>query len=114
MNTSEFPTGELAFDKGTLLAFVDLRVYRLSAVQKVAYRLADRCTVKIGLLDIERLPLTFLFSPKIDEAAAREIVRLFFQELLDQELRERVREETAPLRALLLAQAFSKTDLIQR
>jgi His-Xaa-Ser system protein HxsD len=43
-----------------------------------------------------------------------EVVRQFFQELLDQELREQIAEETAPVRTLILAHAFSKADLIKR
>jgi His-Xaa-Ser system protein HxsD len=41
-------------------------------------------------------------------------MRSFFQELLDQELRERIAEETDAIRSLILAQAYSKTDLIRR
>jgi hypothetical protein len=36
----------------------------------------------------------------------------FCNEVLDQELRETIAEETAGIRNLLLAQAFSKTSLI--
>lgn len=100
--------------EGQLRTVVDLRLYRLTAVQKAAYRFANRCTVQLGSLEDERLSLTFLFPASVEELQARDVARLFFQELLDQELRERLREETAPIRALLLAQAFSKTDLIQR
>jgi His-Xaa-Ser system protein HxsD len=55
-----------------------------------------------------------MLAPGTSESAAMEVVRQFLQEVLDQELREQVSEETAPLRALILAQAFSKSDLIRR
>jgi hypothetical protein len=41
-------------------------------------------------------------------------MRTFFQELLDQELREQIAEEINPVRTLILAHAFSKVDLIKR
>jgi His-Xaa-Ser system protein HxsD len=106
--------GSLTFRDGSVRAEVDVRCYRLSAVQKVAYKLADRCTVILGGLDVASLPITFRFPRATNESAALDIVRLFFQELLDQELREQIAEETRPLRALILAHAFSKTDLIRR
>ncbi len=95
---------------------LDLRTNRLTAVKKAAYRLADRLTVALGTPTADApdlLPVTFLFKPRTSEATAAEAARAFYQELLDQELREQIAAETAPLRALILAHAFSKTDLIQ-
>ena len=85
-----------------------MRCYRLSAVQKVAYKLAEKCTVVLGGVDVTSLPITFLFPPATSETVALDVIRLFFQDLLDQELREQIAEETRPLRALLLAHAFQK------
>ncbi|MFO0554060.1 MAG: His-Xaa-Ser system protein HxsD [Polyangiaceae bacterium] len=102
-----------AFCDGAIYTTVDLRVYRLSAVKKAAYRLAAQCTVKLGAPEGDTLTLTLLLDRQ-DEARARSVMREFFQELLDQELREHVADETTALRTLILAQAFSKTDLIQR
>lgn len=104
----------LSFDGTTARTTIDLRIYRLAAVKKAAYRLAARCTAVLGTPEDEKLPVTFTFKPGTDEVAGREAVRLFFEELLDQDLREHVADETAPMRALILAQAFSKTDLIRR
>jgi His-Xaa-Ser system protein HxsD len=104
----------LTFQDGAIHAVVDLRAYRLAAVQKSAYRIADRCTAVLGELAGDSLPLTFLFPAGANEEAALATVKLFFQDLLDQELREKVSEETKPIRALILAQAFSRTDLVRR
>jgi His-Xaa-Ser system protein HxsD len=102
------------FRDASIRVTIDLHVYRLTAVQKAAYRCADRCTAVLGTAEGERLPITFAFRPQVPEADALEAVRLFFQELLDQELREKIGEETRAIRALILAQAFSRTDLIRR
>lgn len=103
-----------ASESGSERVTIDLRVYRLAAVKKAAYRLADRVTVVLGAPDGDDLPLTFLWKPGTAESVAVETIRAFFDEVLDQELREHVAEETAPVRALILAHAFSKTDLIRR
>ena len=93
---------------------VDMRLYRVVAVKKAAYRVADRCTIALGSPDGHLLPLTFSFRPGTGDAAAEETVRVFHQELLDEELRAVIHEETDALRALILAHTFSRTDLIER
>jgi His-Xaa-Ser system protein HxsD len=105
---------QAVYENGSLSFEVDLRVYRVSAVKKAAYRLAARCTVAIGSPDGDRLPLRLLLRSNEQEAASRESLRLFFEELMDAELREQIADETAPMRALILANAFSRTDLVGR
>lgn len=99
---------------GVVEATVSLRSYRLSAVKKAAYRVARSCTVVLGERKDESLPLSFHFREGVTEDAARASVRHFFDELLDQELREQIAEETAPLRTLIMAAAFSRVDLLRR
>jgi His-Xaa-Ser system protein HxsD len=107
-------TGRPVFRDGCVHVTIDTRCYRLSAVQKAGYRLADRCTLMLGGLAADMLPISFAFPRPVEKREALDVVRMFFQELLDQELREKIAEETGPIRALLLAHAFSKTDLIRR
>ncbi|MDC0740808.1 His-Xaa-Ser system protein HxsD [Polyangium mundeleinium] len=102
------------FRDGCIGVTVDVRAYRLSAVQKTAYRLAAKCTAIIGEVREHSLVVTLTFAPTTGEREALETARLFFQELLDQELREKVGEQTASLRALILAHAFSRTSLPPR
>jgi His-Xaa-Ser system protein HxsD len=99
---------------GCIHATVDVRVYRLVAVQKAAYKLADKCTIVLGREKDQLLPITFMFRSGATESEARQTAQIFFQEALDQELREHIAAETNPLRALILAQAFSKSDLVRR
>lgn len=102
------------FSDGAVQVILDMSVYRLAAVQKAAYRFAERCTAVLGAPDANRIPVSFVFRPGVAEQDALETVRLFFQELLDQELREQIGEETRAVRALILAQAFSRTGLIRQ
>lgn len=99
--------------EGVVDLTLDLRNYRLTAIKKTAYRLADKCTVALGSIAGDHLPLSFSFVATSTATSRDEIIRLFFQELLDQELREDLAGETAALRHLILAQAFSRTDLIR-
>lgn len=108
------PEREWRLVNGTIDLELDLRSYRLSAVKKAAYRLADRFTAVLGSPAGDRLVVSLRFPANASEASAREAVRQLFQELLDQELREHIAEETNPVRTLILAHAFSNVDLIKR
>jgi len=99
------------FRDGRVELVVDLRVYRLAAVQKAAYRLAARCTAVLGDVTESSLCVSLTFPRAVSEEHALDVARLFFQELLDQELREQIAAETAPLRNLILAYAYSRTGL---
>lgn len=113
-NGGEGPESSFAVVEGTIALMIDVRVYRLTAVKKAAYRMADRCTAVIGALADPLVPVTLRFKPGTTASSARETARLYFQELLDQELREQIADETSALRTLILAHAFSKADLLQR
>jgi His-Xaa-Ser system protein HxsD len=101
-------------DGASIRVTIDLRVHRLTAIKKAAYRVADRCTAMLQSPREHALPVLFTFKPGTSQDSARAAVRAFFQELLDQDLREEIAEETGPMRALILAHAFSKTELIRR
>jgi len=105
---------DFVFHHGRIEVKIDLRAYRLAAVQKAGYRLAERFTLVVGTEHDHQVPIALLFPPATPERVAQEGVRLFFEELLDQELRQEVGDETRPIRALIIAQAFSRTDLINR
>ncbi len=101
-------------DDGAIELKLDLRVYRLTAIKKTAYRLAERCTAVFGEITGDLTTVTLHSKTRSTEGQARETARLFFEDLLDQELREQIAQETGAIRTMILAQAFSKTDLIRR
>lgn len=85
---------------------VDLSVYRPEAVKKAAYRLGDRAVALIESDGGGRLRVSL--TPRSEKAGPAEVLRAdFLQELLDQELRESIAEQTEKVRNLLLAHAFS-------
>jgi len=114
VTTDNCQDGTYVFYDGKVTASLDLRVYRLTAVQKTAYKFAREFAAKLGPVDGDLLAATFEFPHPTTRDQTAAVMRAFFQELLDQELRERIAEETHAIRSLILAQAFSKTDLIRR
>jgi His-Xaa-Ser system protein HxsD len=105
--------GDLMVEDGAVVGRLDTRVYRLIAIKKAAHRLAAHFTVSFESVTDEHVHLVLRGKSKWTDAEADDVIKAFNQELLDQELREHVGEETASIRTLILAQAFSKTGLIR-
>lgn len=101
----------LARDGEGLCARVDLTVYSLPALLRVAHRFTDRCH-----LHIERegeAAAILRFRMKTSGADLSYLAGEFLNELLDQSLREMVQKETEPVRNLILAHALSETSLLR-
>jgi His-Xaa-Ser system protein HxsD len=103
----------IRFDGASATVEVDTTIYSVTALKKAAYRLADRCFVQIGVPEGTKLWLDFRSVRDEGESAVRGYISSFFDEALDYDLRERVSGETAQLRNLILAHAFSRTKLVQ-
>lgn len=88
---------------------LDAAVYSLEAVQKAAYRFIDRLTV---LIHQEPGKVVCGIDPIAGRVIAVEhVIDDFKRELLDQQLRLKIKTETEPARNLILAYAFSRTGL---
>jgi His-Xaa-Ser system protein HxsD len=79
------------------------------AIQRAAYRLSDR--LSIDLRSNEQVLTCMTHVETDDSDLADSIVTDFRKEVLDQVLRERIRDETEGVRNLILALAFSNTGL---
>jgi His-Xaa-Ser system protein HxsD len=79
------------------------------AIQRAAYKFSDRMSLDL-MSDDDAFRCTLAFEG--DEVAFAEVVHDFRREVLDQVLRERIRDETAAVRNTILALAFSKTSLV--
>ncbi len=88
---------------------LDSSVYLIEAVQKAAYRFIDRFAVVISN-ESGHIFLDITFDAKY-EVNADKILADFKKELLDQNLRVKIKAETEPMRNLILAYAFSKSGL---
>ena len=91
---------------------LDSHIYGLEAVQKASYRFIDRLTILIS--EHESGTIVCEIDPVAGLTAAFDVVVADFKrELLDQELRSKIKAETEPVRNLILAYAFSLSGLQQ-
>jgi His-Xaa-Ser system protein HxsD len=88
-------------------------VYDVDTVKKAAYRFIDRATADIFLRSGD-IVCVFTFTRPISDASADSFIQDFRAELLDQDLRKTIAEETRPLRNAILALAFAATKPPER
>lgn len=93
----------------TLLTF-DERAYSVEVIQKAAYRHMNSLVVGISIRDGH---IQCAIEPTIgtSDAAFGLVLQDFQKEVLDQQLRVRIKAETESVRNLILGIAFSRTGL---
>lgn len=91
---------------------LDLKIYSLEAIKKAAYRFADRTSILVKPESDHAVNVVFDFQESVDDEMIKTIISDFKNELLDQDLRLRIFEETKNVRNLILAHAFSRSSLI--
>ncbi len=84
----------------------DVRVFSLDTIKRALYRFSDKCSFDLQLKDND-------ITVKIKTNADDDLLSKIKNEVLDQDLRDTLFKETANIRALILANAFSNTGLIQ-
>jgi His-Xaa-Ser system protein HxsD len=89
----------------------DSAVFSLDGVKAACYRFLDRFTSDIEFCG-GKIVCHLAFDDKVSEAAVKAQVDSLKKEVLDQDLRLKLKAETEPIRNLILAHAFSKTGLI--
>ena len=87
-------------------------VYPLDVLKKAAYRFIDSFSIDFIPKD-NQIYCTLNFNEKLTDKQCEYYLDQFKKEVLDQDLREKIKKETEPIRNLVLAQAFSKTNLIE-
>jgi His-Xaa-Ser system protein HxsD len=91
---------------------IDATVYSLDAIKKTAYKFADRASVIIKSTG-QTISVTFNFVGEHAKGDPNQVLSDFCNELLDQDLRDVVKKETAALRNVLIAHAFSRSSLAE-
>ena len=89
----------------------DSRVLSLTAIKKAAYTYLNSFACDISVQE-NTIRCVLGFTTSINEETCAQIVDDFKKEVLDQDLRERLKEETESVRNLILAHAFSRTGII--
>ena len=87
---------------------LDASAYCLEAVQKSAYRYIDKLTIQISCNENN---IHCYIAMNNNEEIDHKVINAFKRELLDQQLRVVIKQETEAQRNLILAYAFSKTGL---
>ena len=90
---------------------LDIRVYDLDTIKKAAYKFIDQFSIEISLAENDVI-CTFSFTHAKSEESIQYYISEFNKELLDQDLRQKIKLETEGIRNLILAHAFSKTSLV--
>lgn len=90
--------------------FYDKEIVDIVILEKSAYRLAQNITVDFSLS--ENQIICDIFPSLNSDWSVEQCVELFKKEVLDYQLRAKIQAKTENIRNLILATAFSKTELI--
>ncbi len=90
----------------------DSAVYSMDAVKAACYKFVDRFSPDIEF-DHGKIVCRLQFDDKLARSTAESYIENLKKEVLDQDLRLKLKTETEPIRNLILAHAFSKTGLIR-
>jgi His-Xaa-Ser system protein HxsD len=85
-------------------------VFSLDVIKKAAYPFTDKASFDFRTTD-SSIEVSLSFVPSISQPAAAALLADFKSEVLDQDLRQKISEETAPMRNAILGYAFSRTNL---
>jgi len=96
--------------KSTVVTF-DSKVFPLMPIKKAAYKYLRAFAADITV-QAEQINCQLTFSSPVTEEERIRLVEDFKKEVLDQDLRERLKLETEAVRNVILAHAFSKTGLV--
>lgn len=99
-------------EDGTVTVLFDLQAYSIFAVKKAVYKFAADCSAILNKSEENTIEVHLSFPDELDKTAQKSIVRALCNEVIDQDLREQIFQETEATRNLILAQAFSKTNLL--
>ncbi|WP_172981018.1 His-Xaa-Ser system protein HxsD [Thiomonas sp. Bio17B3] len=87
----------------------DAKLYEAESIQKAAYRFIDRLAAQIALVNSQIICELRSDKPLSQDQADR-LRQDFNKEVLDQQLRLRIKRETEQERNLILSLAFSRTE----
>ena len=91
---------------------VDLKLYSIDTVKKVCYKFSDRYFSDLILKTDNQAVVQFRVPDTITKESFAALKADFAQELIDQDLRNKIFNETRVTRNLILTNAFSNTKLI--
>jgi His-Xaa-Ser system protein HxsD len=101
----------MRFSDGALQLALSSEIYSVDAILRTCYWLTDRCYVHLSKTTDSQV-LTTLIAKGGQEMETNAVAWQFLNELLDNQLRVSLQRETASIREMIVAQAFSDVDVI--
>jgi His-Xaa-Ser system protein HxsD len=92
---------------------VNTSVYTTHALFRVCYLFTDTCYIFLSH-DLDSSVIKVRFTGKSSDTNLTAIAGEFSNELINQEVRLNVANETKQIRELIVAQAFAEADLLER
>jgi His-Xaa-Ser system protein HxsD len=86
-------------------------VFALDVIKKAAYPFTDRASFEFRASD-DKIEVDLNFAPAVTSRTAAGLLADFKNEVLEQDLRRSIAEETAPMRNAILGYALSRTGLL--
>lgn len=99
-------------ESGHIDLHFDSNVFSLETIKRALYRFADLCSFDIGLTD-QQIRVTLHVTAPANFVNTDDLCARIRNEALDQDLRDTISKDTANIRTLILANAFSNTDLVE-
>ena len=101
-----------SLENGQLILKVDSTVYSKPCLFRTCYKFTDRCYVFLSHDEDDQKTIITVLSPKAESVDLNQLSGEFFNELLDQQVRDSLSKETGELRNLIVAQAFAEGNLL--
>ena len=101
----------IRFEDGALRLFLSTDIYSVGAILRSCYWLTDRCYVHLAPTNNGHIEAT-LIAKTGDESETSKVAWQFLNDLVDNQLRVSIQQETAAVRDMIVAQAFSDVDVI--
>jgi His-Xaa-Ser system protein HxsD len=119
MNTEKFPwikSAKLAWmrEGETFAVTLDRTIYSPDVILKTAYLFLEQCYIFIEPSDINNTQLKVCFSPMNESDDLEILIAEFGNQLVLQEVRQRVSLETQSIREIIVAQALIEGDVLDR
>ena len=89
----------------------DLGAFSIESIKRAAYRFSDRFVFDVSISGKSAL-CVLVFPDTATFELMDEVTSNLRKEVLDQDLRQSIRAETESVRNVILAHAFSRTDLV--
>jgi len=92
----------------TLLA--DLRLYDTNAITNTSYLFTAACNIAMDTVDSHTIAIRL--SPKTPGVVLQQTAKDFENELIDQQVRLRLRRETAEIQKMIISEAFAPLESV--